>query len=109
MKYMIMMFRRPGRDPGDSNRSGSRDARVMLTLDGALRRRAEVVASHGAWPRARRDGPVPQRRPVATDGPFAEVRSRWPYGIVEASEERRLRLLPGWWRSSSTQWRSGQV
>ncbi|MGF7237092.1 MAG: YciI family protein [Frankia sp.] len=95
MKYMIMMF--AGLGATLETRSpewitGMNE--LLMKLDGELRDAGEVVASERLVDPAQattvrfRDG-----APLATDGPFAEVKEALAgYWVLEVSEERALEI-----------------
>lgn len=95
MKYMIMMF--CGLGESIATRSPEWIATMHETvqkLDGELRESGEWVAGDAlADPARARTVRFHNGAPVATDGPFAEVKeSLAGYWIVETSEARALEI-----------------
>jgi hypothetical protein len=95
MKYMIMMF--GGLGASLQNRTpewitGMQE--LMMKLDTELKEAGEVIASHGLMdPSQAKTVRFQNGAPVATDGPFAEVKeSLAGYWIVEASQERAIEI-----------------
>jgi hypothetical protein len=95
MKYMIMMF--GGVGDVVARRSPEWIASMhefMQKRDDELRESGELVASFGlADPSQAKTVRLQNGVPVATDGPFAEVKeSLAGYWVIEATEERAIEV-----------------
>jgi hypothetical protein len=95
MKYMIMLFgcvgeSMPTRTPEWIEGMGE----LMHTLEEEMREAGELVAGHGLVdPSQGRTVRIEAGAPVATDGPYAEVKeSLAGFWIVDCSEERAVDL-----------------
>ncbi len=91
MKYMLMMFagvgeQMPTRSPEWIRGMGE----LMTTLDAEMREAGELVAGHGLMdPSHAVTVRLADGVPVATDGPFAEIKeSLAGYWVIDASLER---------------------
>jgi len=95
MKYMIMMF--GGLGATLENRTPEWITGMhglMMTLDTELKQAGEVVASHGLVdPSQAKTVRFIDGVPVATDGPFAEIKeSLAGYWLVDVDEERAIEI-----------------
>ena len=95
MKYMIMMFGGIGDAMADKSPewiAGFHE--LMMKLDTELRESGELVDSQKLMdPSRARTVRVVDGAPLATDGPFAEVKeSLAGYWIIEATEERAIEV-----------------
>jgi hypothetical protein len=95
MKYMIMMFSGLGATLQDKTPEWIAEMHALLMgLDHELRDSGELVASHGLVDPGRAKTVRPgDGGPVATDGPFAEIKeSLAGYWVVEATEGRAVEI-----------------
>ncbi len=95
MKYMIMMFSGLGATMQDRSPDWIRGlGELMMTLDGELREAGELVASHGLMdPSHATTVHFVDSAPVATDGPFAEVKeSLAGFWVIEADLDRAVEV-----------------
>src|SRR2546429_759816 len=95
MKYMIMMFGGLGASTQARTPewiTGMHE--LMMKLDTELKETGEVVAGHGLVdPSLAKTVRFRDGAPVATDGPFAEVKeSLAGYWIVDVSEDRAIEI-----------------
>lgn len=95
MKYMLMMFagvseQMPTRSPEWIRGMGE----LMMNLDTEMRQAGELVAGHGLMdPSHAVTVRLVDGAPVATDGPFAEIKeSLAGYWVIEASLERATQI-----------------
>ena len=110
MKYMIMMF---------GSAAGMMETRspewitemlgFMRGLDTELREAGELVSGYGLRTPTQAKTVRFDGAPVATDGPYAEIKeSLAGYWIIDATEERALEIVPGSSPTPSIRWRSGR-
>lgn len=95
MKYMIMMFAGLGETLQDRTPEWVAGMqKFMFDLDGELKAAGEVVESHGlADPRQAKTIRFQNGAPLATDGPFAELKeSLAGYWVVDVTEERAIEI-----------------
>jgi hypothetical protein len=95
MKYMIMMFGGLGATLQDRSPEWIASMQqLMMDMDRELKEAGEVVAGNGlADPSQAKTVRFRNGVPVATDGPFAEIKeSLAGYWVVDVTEERAIEI-----------------